>query len=61
MCPAVPPGGNLATDEDSGSSPVSLEVRSAGGIWDPAGTSHLDVNRVKACTVIIAEGGHFWF
>ena len=43
MCLAVPPGGNLATDEDSRPSPVALEVRSAGGIWDPAGASHLHV------------------
>lgn len=33
----------LVLDEDSGPSPTSLEARFAGGIWHPAGASHLDV------------------
>lgn len=32
--------------EDSGPSPRSTEARFAGGIWHPAGSSHLDVKRV---------------
>lgn len=42
MCPASLPGGNLGSDEDSGTSPGSLEARFAGGIWEPAGGSHLE-------------------
>lgn len=39
----------LALDEDSGPSPRSPEARFAGGIWHPAGSSHLDVKRVLGC------------
>lgn len=41
------PGSNLASNEDSGSRPVSLETRFVGGTWDLAGASGLDITRSK--------------